>query len=313
MKLLLTGATGFIGSHVARRMVTDGCEVYALIRPGSNTWRINDIIRSLNVVSCDLFAIQELDKCLEKIRPDLCVHLAWYAEPGKYLNSLENLRLLCASLQFATRLVNLGCRRFIGAGSCAEYEPAPDCLSESSPTLSRSLYGASKLGLYLTLEQLSNVTNMEFSWVRFFYLYGPFEDERRLVPSIVGLLLRNQEANVTKGEQIRDFLHVEDVAAAVWAIAQTNLQGPVNVGSGRPIAVRNIVTKIGDILNRPELIKFGALPYGESDPMFVCANNARLLGNTTWTPRYSLDEGLCQAVDWWKARLRSHGFLRWGE
>jgi nucleoside-diphosphate-sugar epimerase len=246
-------------------MVTEKCEVYALVRPGTDTWRINDIIQCLDVVSCDLFASQELDKYLEKIQPDLCVHLAWYAEPGKYLNSLENLRFLCASLQFATRLANLGCRRFIGTGSCAEYAPVPDCLFESSPTLSRSLYGASKLGLYLTLEQLSKLTGMEFSWARIFYLYGPFEDERRLLPS---------------------------------------LQGPINIGSGRPTAVGDIAIKAGDILGRRELIKLSALPSGESVPMPVYANNARLMDNTTWTPHYSLEEGLRQAVDWWKARLR---------
>ncbi|MHC4337047.1 MAG: NAD-dependent epimerase/dehydratase family protein [Planctomycetota bacterium] len=304
MKLLLTGATGFIGSHVARRIVTEKCEVYALIRPGSNTWRINDIIESLNVVSCDLFASQKLDEYLKQIRPDLCIHLAWYAEPRKYLNSLENLRFLCASLLFATHLANLGCRRFIGAGSCAEYAPAPGSLSESSPTLSRNLYGASKLGLYLTLEQLGNVTNMEFSWVRIFYLYGPFEDERRLVPSTVGLLLRKQEVMVRKSEQIGDFLHVEDVAAAVWAVAQSNLQGPVNIGSGRPIAVGDIATKIGDILDRPDLIKFGTCASGELDLTSVYANNARLMDNTTWIPRYSLEKGLRQTVDWWKGRFK---------
>jgi nucleoside-diphosphate-sugar epimerase len=285
-------------------MVTEKCEVYALVRPGTDTWRINDIIQCLDVVSCDLFASQELDKYLEKIQPDLCVHLAWYAEPGKYLNSLENLRFLCASLQFATRLANLGCRRFIGTGSCAEYAPVPDCLFESSPTLSRSLYGASKLGLYLTLEQLSKLTGMEFSWARIFYLYGPFEDERRLLPSTVRLLLRNQEVVVRNSQQIGDFSHVEDIAAALWAVAKSNLQGPINIGSGRPTAVGDIAIKAGDILGRRELIKLSALPSGESVPMPVYANNARLMDNTTWTPHYSLEEGLRQAVDWWKARLR---------
>jgi nucleoside-diphosphate-sugar epimerase len=154
------------------------------------------------------------------------------------------------------------------------------------------------------LEQLSKLTNMEFSWVRIFYLYGPFENEQRFVPSIVRSLLRNQEVKVRNAEHIVDFLHVEDVAAAVWAIAESNLQGPVNIGSGRPTALRDVATQIGDIVNRPELIKFANLSYEESDPMFVCANNARLLANTNWIPRYSLQEGLSQVVNWWETRLK---------
>jgi len=305
MKVFLTGTTGFIGSHVARRLIADGCEVYALVHPSSNTWRVNDIVDSLNVVSCDLFSTEELNKSLEQIRPDICIHLAWYAEPGKYLNSLENLRFMSASMQLATRLANLGCKRFVGAGTCFEYDTDLGYLSETSPTSPRSLYAASKLGLYLVLEQLSKMMGLGVAWLRFFYLYGPYEDERRLVPSVICSLLRNQEAKVTKGEQIRDFLHVEDVAAAIWTVAQSNLLGPVNIGSGKPVAVRDVATKIGEILNRLGLIKFGALPYSTSEPMFVCANNSRLVGNTTWVPRYDLEEGLRLTVDWWQAHIRS--------
>ena len=129
---------------------------------------------------------------------------------------------------------------------------------------------------------------------------GLFEDKQRLVPSIICSLLRNQMARVTKGEQIRDFLHVEDVAAAIWAVARSDLSGPVNIGSGKPVALRDIVTKIGAILDRPDLIVLGTLPYDASDPMFICANNRRLTEHTTWVPRYDLDQGLRHTVEWWQ-------------
>lgn len=306
MKILLTGATGFIGSHVARKLVAERCEVYALIRPSSNPWRINDIIQSLCVVPCDLFDTHELDKALEKIRPAICIHLAWYAEPGKYLSSLENLRFLCASLKLVTRLENLGCVRFVGAGTCFEYDTALGYLSENSPTKPQSLYAASKLALYLSVEQLSKVTGLNVVWLRFSYLYGSYEDERRLVPSVICSLLRNQEAQVTKGEQIRDFLHVEDAAAAIWAVVQSSLSGPVNIGSGKPVAVRDIVTKIGAILDRPGLVALGALPYDTSDPMFICTNNRRLTENTPWLPSYDLEQGLRHTVEWWQKHIESY-------
>ena len=215
----MTGTTGFIGSHVARVLARQGCEVHALVRNSSDLGRIADIAPLLHPVRCDLLDIDELDAHLKRVQPDLCIHTAWYAVPGKYLTAVENLGLLSASLHLASRLAELGCKRFIGVGTCFEYDTHLGYLSESSPTKPRSLYAASKLALQIVLQQLASATGMTIAWVRLFYQYGPWEDERRLVPSIICSLLRNQEAKVTEGEQIRDFLHVEDVAEAVWAVA----------------------------------------------------------------------------------------------
>ena len=113
-------------------------------------------------------------------------------------------------------------------------------------------------------------------------------------------LLDGQVAKVTPGEQVRDFLHVEDVASAIWSVAQSDMQGVVNIGSGRPVTVRDVVTQIGSILNKEDLIALGALPYGDSDPKFVCANNRRLVENTDWVPRYDLEKGLRHTIEWWR-------------
>ena len=303
MKVLLTGATGFIGSHVARLLVNTDVEVYALVRESSDLWRIKDIASRLHLVQADLLVADEVEAQLARIRPEICLHLAWYAVPGEYLTARENIDLLKASLNLASCLAQLGCKRFVGVGTCFEYDIGSECLAETSPVKPRNLYAASKLALQIVLEQLVDVTGMEAVWVRLFYLYGPYEPKQRLVPSVIRSLLRNEVAKVTSGEQVRDFLHVEDVAAAIWAVAQSELSGVVNIGSGHPVTVRDIVTRIGKILNRPRLVTLGALPYNPADPMFVCADNHRLTGNTTWTPQYDLESGLRQTIDWWEKQL----------
>ena len=302
MRIVLTGATGFIGSHLARRMVADGCEVHALVRPQSDTWRIQDILPRLNVVPCDLLSADDVDRSLEAIRPDHCVHLAWCTAPGTYRTSLDNLRFLGASLHLAARLVEIGCGRLVVAGSCAEYEPAAGAISEHDRTGSHDLYVAAKLGLLLTLEQLGKATGMQVAWGRIFYLHGPFEDERRLVPMVIRSLLRSAPVRLETGDVIRDYSHVEDVAAAIWAVTRAGLVGPVNIGSGRPVVIRELVASLARILDRPlRLESSGAAPTAQPS---VYADNARLRSDTTWAPRFGLEQGLRHTVEWWKARLR---------
>lgn len=304
MKVLLTGATGFIGSHLARLLVSTNYEVYTLIPEGDDLYRIKDIVSQLHMVDADLLATEKIKNRLQEIRPEICLHLAWYVEPDKYLTAPENINLLTASLHLAAQLAKLGCQRFVGIGTCLEYDIGSDCLYETSPVKPRTLYAASKLALYTVLEQLGNLTGMEVVWPRLFYLYGPFEPDSRLVPSVICSLLHGKAAKVTAGEQVRDYLHVEDVATAIWAVAQSRLSGPVNIGSGKPVTVREVVGDVGKIIGKPELIEYGALPYSPSDPMFVCADNKRLRENTAWAPKYDLERGLRLTVDWWKTCLK---------
>lgn len=299
MKVLLTGATGFIGSHVARLLVADGRRVSAVVRPGSDTWRIGDIAASLDVLPCDLSDTAELERHLDALRPEVCVHFAWQATAGGALTAAGNIQALNDSLQLALHLARAGCRKLVVAGTCFEYDTSVGYLSESSPTRPHTLYGAAKLGLYQVLEQFAQVSEMKLAWLRFFYLYGPFEDERRLVPSVILSLLNEREAKVTPGRQIRDYLHVEDAAGATRAVIESELTGVVNIGSGHPVMVRDVVNALGGLLGRQDLLAFGALPYKEADPMFVCANNERLLRETSWTPRYELEAGLRQTASWW--------------
>ncbi len=311
--VLVTGASGFIGAHVVRALVTQGRAVYALVRPTSDLWRLRDVreAKGLTLLRCDLTSDQQVEACLEAIRPELCVHLAWRVDPLTYLHSLENLDCLSASVRLAARLASAGCRRFIGVGTCLEYDRESGAISEAAPTMPRTLYAASKCAVHLVLERLSELTGMSVVWLRLFYLYGPHEDPRRLVPSVIGALLNDQVARVGPGDAVRDVLHIEDVAAAIWAVAQSPLTGPVNIGSGTPRTVREIVERIARLLDRPGQIAFDAVPARPEDPPVRWADTARVRSHTGWMPRVELDEGLRDAIAWWRGCLvegRGQGF-----
>jgi nucleoside-diphosphate-sugar epimerase len=302
MKVLLTGATGFVGSHVARLLVQQGCEVHALVREGSDARRIADIGSRLILVRGDVCSTDPA-RLARQVNPELCIHAAWYAKPGEYLRSQENVALQHATLRLALALAENGCRRFLGVGTCFEYDTAQGYLSETSRIGPNHLYSACKAGTALALQEIGRLTTMSVVWARLFYLYGPHEDNQRLVPSVMRALIEGRTAKVTPGAQVRDFLHVEDVAAALWAVAKSSATGAVNIGSGTPVTVRDVVGCIGDILGRRELVELGAIPYGQGDPMFVCANNTRLVHECGWSQRFQLGEGLRHTVAWWRRAL----------
>jgi nucleoside-diphosphate-sugar epimerase len=308
MRILLTGATGFIGSQIARALVSAGDEVHALVRPCDDSkgskrlGRLADVRDRLRIVEGDLAKVDDLRDKLARIEPDACIHMAWYVVPGEYLTSSHNIEMLASSVRLASILADVGCKRFVGAGTNFEYASDAGWLSEDSPTRPNSLYAASKLSLFHVLEQLALLRETRFAWARIFYQYGPEESEKRLVPAVILPLLRGQDARVTAGEQVRDFLHVEDVARAIVTIAKSDARGAVNVGSGVPITVRDLCLTIADLCGGRSRLALGALPYRVGDPMFVCANTQKLkaLG---FTPRLDLSRGLEQTIEWWRARL----------
>jgi nucleoside-diphosphate-sugar epimerase len=272
-----------------------------LLRKESDLRRVADILPQVSVVRQSLRADGGSLDSIVRAQPEVCVHAAWYAIPGKYLTSLENISWVQATLRLFEALAEARCRKFVGLGTCFEYDTDIGVLSENSPTRPRSLYAASKLALWLVLEQWSRVSGMKVAWARLFYQFGPFEDPRRLVPSVVLSLLQNRAVDITPGEQIRDFLHVDDVAAALAAIATSEITGPINVGSGAPVSVWDVVDRIGRLMNRSHLLHRGALPYATDDPKFVCADNRRLRESLGWRPVWTLDDGLKQTINWWTA------------
>jgi nucleoside-diphosphate-sugar epimerase len=299
MRVFVTGASGFVGAHLVPILLNAGCKVAILAVRDDTIWRLKEVINRITVIHGELGAINEFAADLNRFRPDICIHLAWYVEPGKYLDSPLNINWIMNSVELLTLLIEIGCRQVVMTGTCAEYDTEFGYLKETSPTKPATLYAAAKLSLCMLGEQIVKGTETRLAWARLFYLYGAKEDDRRLVPALIRALLRNESFAVSSGEQTRDYLHVEDVASALWFIAEQNLEGTFNISSGVPITMRALMEMIGDILEKRELIQFDALPKRNWEPPFICGDN-RKLRQLGWHAKYSLADGLRETISWWK-------------
>jgi nucleoside-diphosphate-sugar epimerase len=188
------------------------------------------------------------------------------------------------------------------AGSCAEYDWTGDgvCVEGQTPLRPATLYGTCKDAARRVCEALAEQLGVGVAWGRVFFLYGPGEDERRLVAAVAKALTAGERAATSEGTQVRDFLHVDDVAGAFAALVDAEATGAVNIGAGEGVAIREVVEEIARAAGRPDLLDVGALPARPGDPPLLVPRVERLRSEVGYEPSTPLDAGLDDTVQWWR-------------
>ena len=300
-RVLVTGATGFIGRSALPRLLAMGYEVHATAPDPVRASMPKDI----HWHSADLLDKTQIAALMATVRPTHLLHLAWYAVPGRYQSSTENLRWVRSSLFLVEQFLQWGGRRVTVAGTCAEYGGRDECCKENfTPLEPADLYSVCKHALHIMMTSWSQQMKFSLAWGRVFFLYGPFEHPKRLVASVICSLLNNEFARCTEGYQERDFLYVRDVADALVALLDSNVEGPVNIASGEAVAIRDIIFALGRLLGREDLLRLGALPTPPGEQPIVVADVDRLRNEVVWRPKFTLGAGLEDTVEWWKQQCR---------
>jgi len=305
MRYLVTGGGGFVGSHVIRQVLKSGSEVAAILHPDRPYPRLDDLAKSFTLIPGDLAAPADWSAAVASWRPEALIHTAWYAEPGLYLDSVRNLDCLRYSLDLLEVAAHVGCTRMAMAGTCFEYDTSVGFLREDGPTRPLTLYAACKLALGEVARQRAKQLGLSLAWGRIFYIYVPHEDPRRVVPALMLAALKGDEFSATKGDQVRDYLHVSDVAAGLCALAEKGSDGAFNISSGEPVTMARLMLTAAAIMGNPEMIKLGSRPPARFEPPFIAGDSTRLREATGWRPAFDLESGLRQTADWWRAHARA--------
>jgi nucleoside-diphosphate-sugar epimerase len=297
-RVLVTGATGFVGRPLLRQLLEAGAEVHALSgRPESQ-----DGDPQIHWHHADLLQPDSASRVIAAARPERLVHLAWYVAHGRYWSAVENLQWIEASLRLLRAFAAAGGRRAVLVGSCAEYEwGGEDDLDERTSTLRPgTLYGACKDALQRVASAYSDEAGFSLAWARLFFLYGPHEQSARLVPTVISSLLAGERVATTAGEQVRDFVHVDDAAGALAALLLGEVSGPVNVASGAPVSVAEVLNCLGVLTGGSALIDRGARPTPPGEPARIVADVQRLACEVGFRVQIPLEDGLSATVDWWR-------------
>lgn len=301
--VLVTGATGFVGRQALAALLARGLSVNAVTSKNVAPPWPGVVWHSANLLDA-----ADRQRLFETVAASHLLHLAWYVEHGKFWTAPENEQWVEASLDLLRRFAGSGGERAVLAGTCAEYDwnrREARRFREDDPCRPSTPYGQAKLALSIGARAFSSTAGVSLAWARFFFMFGPGEDQRRLIPLIARGLLQNRRIALSAGHQTRDFLDTRDMGEAlVQLILAKHVTGPVNIASGRAISIRELAALLARLANRDEgLLDFGAVPGGEREPPAIAADVSRLTHEAGFVPKHTLEERLAECLEWHRADL----------
>lgn len=300
-KVLITGATGFIGSNLAKKLVLDGHEVFATRRVSSSMGKCHDFAQEVNWINVEE---SEWTNSVHKIKPDILIHSAWQ---GLREIDRKNWELQMANFEFSKLLIDTaiesGVKKIIALGSQAEYGTSSVPYTESNVPSPIDAYGSVKLLTSSYLNISCREQNIPWYWLRVFSVFGPGEDNEWLIPQVMAKLSTNQEIQLTAGKQAYDYLYIDDLVSGILMVLNnsSDSRGIYNMCSGKTVEIRELLTTLADLLNvQPDLLKFGTIPYREHQNMYIAGDCTRFEAEFGQLATLSMERSLTEMVNQYK-------------
>ena len=309
-RVLVTGGAGFIGSHLVKKLLELKAKVTVIVKYNSiiDCIRLTNVWEKLNIIEADLrntdSTLQLRNKKFDKV-----FHLAAYNHVGdSFLHVNETIS---SNLLSTTNLLDHGPKfeKFIHIGSSEIYglqEKLPFNVDENPQPMSPYAIGKFSSELYSILKKRQ--TGKKIICIRPFNTFGPFQSEKAIIPEIIIKCLLDQEIVTTPGEQTREFNYVDNIINGLLMISSKidNYEKPINLGSNKPIKIKDLVKKIHKLSNSKSKLKIGKKKYRPNEIWKMQANNSFVIKKIRWKPTIDLDEGLKISIKWYKKFVKDN-------
>lgn len=308
-RVLVTGATGFIGSHLTRRLLKEGAEVHVLFRKNSNQFRIKDIIGNLIVWYADLTDYPSICSCIRDSRPQIVFHLATFRNVERNLELIDPM--IDTNIKGTTNLLKaiinekIAIECFINTGTCEEYGDAPVPFREDQREIPVSPYSTSKVAATYFCQMFYKIAGLPIITLRPFLTYGPFQEIDMFIPSLITHCIQRKDFPMTEGDQTREFNYVDDVVEAylLASICQDAIGEVINIGNGVEYKIRYMAEKIIEMMENPIKLLIGALPKRPGETKRFFCNNEKAKKLLGWLPKVNIEEGLKRTISWYNKYL----------
>lgn len=298
-KVFITGANGFIGANLTKLLINKNYNVSILVRKKSNLWRLNEIKSKIKLYYGDIENKNNLKTIINKIKPTYIIHLSSYGNSSNEndLRKIINIDVL-GLINLLEASNNINYKKMIVCGSSSEYGFKDKPMSETDYLNPNSYYSAAKGSATLLAQSYALKNNKPIIILRPFSVYGPFEENNRLIPTIINKALKHEKILVTKEMVKRDFVFIDDAVSAFYKAMTIKLKNGeiINIGTGKQYSNKEIVKKIENILKIK--LEVGTFPKRSWDTNSWVANISKAKKVLRWNPKYSLDQGLRETINW---------------
>jgi nucleoside-diphosphate-sugar epimerase len=307
--VLVTGASGFIGAHLTRRLVALGADVHVLLRPGSSVAKFGALAERIRVLRADLCDMAELSASLSAVKPRYVFHMAAYTNVGRGRDHDERAIIvnLLGTIHLLNALADVGVERVVNSGSCEEYGDRDLPVTEAEPLSPVSPYSVSKAAASMWCEMVFRTRGLPVTTIRPFLCYGSEQEAVRLIPQAILAALEDRQFPMTLGEQTREFTHVDDIVEGyIRAAVMPGAEGETfNLSSGEETSVRNAVDLIFKLTSSRGTPVFGALPYRQSELWRSCGDATKAREKLGWKPVIRFEDGIASIIPWYRDALRN--------
>jgi UDP-glucose 4-epimerase len=310
-KILVTGATGFVGANLARHLLSAGHEVHLIIRSNSDLWRLQDLLNHFHLHRVNLEDSTAVLDCVKSIKPEWIFHLA---ANGAYSWQKDFQTIVASNILGTANLLEAslvsGFASFVNTGSSSEYGLKDLAPGEEEHLEPNSYYAAAKASGTLLCRTAAKLNNVQIPTLRLYSAYGPFEDPGRLIPTLLKHGLKGDLPPLVAPDTARDFVYIDDIIEAYLTAATTELSDPgaiFNIGSGIQTTIHQVVEVAKDVFDIREAPKWGSMDNRNWDTNIWVANIEKARNTLRWQPRISFKDGFQKNLDWLKENDRVWG------